>query len=182
MVKNLPANAEDAYLIPGLGRSPGGEKGLGLGSVVLVGLQGSFSTQGSLMPGPGQGSLPSVAGCLVVSVDLWSSLESRRGSIARKTSFAVGEEVQKTDSSAFNPQVIFHTFSYSPLTSSGSIYRIHSEFDHPSKQQSELPSIKTYHCWDFPGGPVVKSPTSNTGDMGSIPSGGTKVLHSVGNY
>ena len=50
MVKNLPANAEDAYLIPGLGRSPGGEKGLGLGSVVLVGLQGSFSTQGSLMP------------------------------------------------------------------------------------------------------------------------------------
>ena len=99
MVKNLPANAEDAYLIPGLGRSPGGEKGLGLGSVVLVGLQGSFSTQGSLMPGPGQGSLPSVAGCLVVSVDLWSSLESRRGSIARKTSFAVGEEVQKTDSS-----------------------------------------------------------------------------------
>ena len=27
MVKNLPANAEDACLIPGLARSPGGENG-----------------------------------------------------------------------------------------------------------------------------------------------------------
>ena len=122
-----------------------------------------------------------MAGCLVVSVELWSSLESRRGSIARETSFAVGEEVQKTDSSLPSILKLFSImFSYSPLTSSGSIYRIHSEFDHPSKQRSELPSIKTYHCWDFPGGLVVKSPPSNTGDTGSILGGGTKVLHSVG--
>ena len=29
---------------------------------------------------------------------------------------------------------------------------------------------------DFPGGPVVKSSTSNAGDVGSIPSWGTKIL------
>ena len=27
-------------------------------------------------------------------------------------------------------------------------------------------------AWDFPGGPVVKNPPANTGDMGSIPSPG----------
>ena len=35
-------------------------------------------------------------------------------------------------------------------------------------------------CWDFPGGPVVKNPPSNTGDVGSMPGRGTKILHAAG--
>ena len=99
MVKNLPANAEDTCLILGLGGSPGGEKGLGLGSVVPAGLQDSFFTQGSLMP-LARARQPAVCGWLLGAfIQLWSSLESHRGSIARETSSALGEEVQKTDSS-----------------------------------------------------------------------------------
>ena len=33
---------------------------------------------------------------------------------------------------------------------------------------------------DFPGGPAVKNPPANAGDMGSIPGLGTKIPHSVG--
>ena len=33
---------------------------------------------------------------------------------------------------------------------------------------------------DFPGGPVVKNPPCNAGDMGSIPSQGTKISQAVG--
>ena len=39
------------------------------------------------------------------------------------------------------------------------------------------------HCYlprDFPGGPVVKNPPSNAGDMGSVPdwgTQGTEILH-----
>ena len=33
---------------------------------------------------------------------------------------------------------------------------------------------------DFPGGPVVKNPPSNAGDMGLIPGQGTKIPHAVG--
>ena len=33
---------------------------------------------------------------------------------------------------------------------------------------------------DFPGGPVVKNPPCNAGDMGSIPGQGTKILHATG--
>ena len=32
---------------------------------------------------------------------------------------------------------------------------------------------------DFPGGPVVKNPSSNAGDMGSIPGRGTKIPHAA---
>ena len=32
---------------------------------------------------------------------------------------------------------------------------------------------------DFPGGPVVKNPPCNAGDMGSIPVGGTEISHDV---
>ena len=32
----------------------------------------------------------------------------------------------------------------------------------------------------FPGGPVVKSPPANPGDMGSIPGPGTKIPHALG--
>ena len=31
--------------------------------------------------------------------------------------------------------------------------------------------------WDFPGGPMVKNPPSNAGDMGSISGLGTKIPH-----
>ena len=33
---------------------------------------------------------------------------------------------------------------------------------------------------DFPGGPVVKNPPSNAGDVGSIPGWGTKIPHATG--
>ena len=33
---------------------------------------------------------------------------------------------------------------------------------------------------DYPGGPVVKNPHSNAGDMGLIPSWGTKIPHTMG--
>ena len=32
---------------------------------------------------------------------------------------------------------------------------------------------------DFPGGPVVKNPPSNAGDVGSIPGRGTKIPHAT---
>ena len=31
--------------------------------------------------------------------------------------------------------------------------------------------------WDFRGGPVVKNPPGNAGDMGSIPGQGAKIPH-----
>ena len=35
---------------------------------------------------------------------------------------------------------------------------------------SSLTSLgEKIHCWDFPGGPVVKNLPSNGGDKGSIP-------------
>ena len=33
---------------------------------------------------------------------------------------------------------------------------------------------------DFPGGPVIKNPPSNAGDMGLIPGRGAKMPHAVG--
>ena len=33
---------------------------------------------------------------------------------------------------------------------------------------------------DFPGGPVVENPPSNTGDIGLIPGWGTKIPHAMG--
>ena len=32
---------------------------------------------------------------------------------------------------------------------------------------------------DFPGGPVVKNPPCNAGDVGSIPGQGTKIPHTA---
>ena len=32
---------------------------------------------------------------------------------------------------------------------------------------------------DFPGGPVVKNPPYNAGDVGSIPGQGTKIPHAA---
>ena len=33
---------------------------------------------------------------------------------------------------------------------------------------------------DFPGGPVVRNPPSNSGDVGLIPGQGTKILYAAG--
>ena len=48
-----------------------------------------------------------------------------------------------------------------------------------------LRSQNTHECtkklWgDFPGGPVVKNPPSNVGNVGSIPGQETKIPHVVG--
>jgi len=40
--------------------------------------------------------------------------------------------------------------------------------------------IKQLLTWDFPGGPVVKSPPCNAGDMSLIPGQGTKIPHAAG--
>ena len=34
--------------------------------------------------------------------------------------------------------------------------------------------------WDFPGGPVIKNPPSNTGEGDSIPDSRTKIPHAMG--
>ena len=39
---------------------------------------------------------------------------------------------------------------------------------------------KHYRPGDFPGGPVVKNPPSNAGDMGSVPGRGTNIPHAAG--
>ena len=45
------------------------------------------------------------------------------------------------------------------------------------KDQGHYLKIKS---WDFPSGPVVKNPPCNAGDMGSIPGGGTRIPHAMG--
>ena len=44
---------------------------------------------------------------------------------------------------------------------------------------SSLAPIKSW-LGDFPGSPVVKNPSYNTGDAGSIPGQGTKSPHATG--
>ena len=39
--------------------------------------------------------------------------------------------------------------------------------------------IKIKCLWDFPGAPVVKTPPSSAGDVGSIPGWGTKIPHAA---
>ena len=38
-------------------------------------------------------------------------------------------------------------------------------------------SLKYFFCWDFPGGPVVKTFPSNAGGAGSFPGWGAKIPH-----
>ena len=38
---------------------------------------------------------------------------------------------------------------------------------------------KTKWCWDFSGGPVVKTSPSNVGGKGSIPGQGAKIPHAL---
>ena len=53
------------------------------------------------------------------------------------------------------------------------------------QDRGTTPCLKDVHptlrikARDFPGGPVVKNPPSNAGDVGSIPGGGTKIPHAV---
>ena len=53
-----------------------------------------------------------------------------------------------------------------------------------SKQNMKRRTYNLRHIkeWlgDFPGGPVVKNPPSNAGDVGSIPGRGTKIPHATG--
>ena len=39
--------------------------------------------------------------------------------------------------------------------------------------------LKTFDCWDFHCGPVVKNPPCNAGDVGLIPGWGTKIPHAT---
>ena len=39
--------------------------------------------------------------------------------------------------------------------------------------------LKITKIWDFPSGPMVKNPSSNAGDVGSIPDWKTKILHAA---
>ena len=39
-------------------------------------------------------------------------------------------------------------------------------------QMTQKNAMVKIHGFDFPGGPVVKNPPSNAGDMGSIPGPG----------
>ena len=41
-------------------------------------------------------------------------------------------------------------------------------------------ALKIYNRWGFPGGPVVKNPPPNAGDMSSIAGWGTKIPHALG--
>ena len=43
-----------------------------------------------------------------------------------------------------------------------------------------LQSPLKWHPGNFPGGPVVKNPPYNAGDVGSIPGQGTKIPHAMG--
>ena len=40
--------------------------------------------------------------------------------------------------------------------------------------------LERLRSWDFPGGPVVKNPPYNAGDVGSIPGQRTKIPHAAG--
>ena len=40
-----------------------------------------------------------------------------------------------------------------------------------------IPYLKIPYCWDFPVGPVVKTPSFTAGGTGLIPAQGTKILH-----
>ena len=45
---------------------------------------------------------------------------------------------------------------------------------------AQICKAKSNRNKDFPGGPVVKNPPSNAGDVGSTPGGGTKIPHAMG--
>ena len=55
----------------------------------------------------------------------------------------------------------------------------------PDQKCLKTTEVKHSSCKDkavrnFPGGPVVKNPSCNAGDTGSIPGRGTKIPHAAG--
>ena len=62
-----------------------------------------------------------------------------------------------------NPRLLQLQVASLPLSHQGSLQKL---------------ILKTL-CWDVPGGPVVKNPPSNSGDVGSMPGLGTKILHAA---
>ena len=42
-----------------------------------------------------------------------------------------------------------------------------------------LEQVKAIGARDYPGGPVVKNPPCNAGDLGSVPGWGTKIPHAA---
>ena len=45
------------------------------------------------------------------------------------------------------------------------------------EELSQIMFLNVSVFWDFPGGPVVKNPPSNAGNLGSIPGPETKISH-----
>ena len=53
-------------------------------------------------------------------------------------------------------------------------------FRYSTLENSLAVSYQVENIRDFPGGPVVKNPSCNAGDTGSIPGRGTKIPHAAG--
>ena len=62
-----------------------------------------------------------------------------------------------------NPRLLHLQVASLPLSHQGSLQKL---------------ILKTL-CRDVPGGPVVKNPPSNSGDLGLMPGLGTKILHAA---
>ena len=63
----------------------------------------------------------------------------------------------------------------STVVSWGFVFRLQENWKATSKRE-----FNKMRQWDFPGGPVVKNPPSNAGDMSSIPGQGTKIPQTSG--
>ena len=50
----------------------------------------------------------------------------------------------------------------------------------PSRRHSVTPFSRVKKTEDFPGGPVAKNLPLSSGDLGSVPGWGTKILHASG--
>ena len=53
------------------------------------------------------------------------------------------------------------------------------DFRAPAKAET-IALLKKYKIRDFPGGPMVKNLPCNSGDMGSVPGGETKIPQALG--
>ena len=56
-----------------------------------------------------------------------------------------------------------------------------SQGQRKSKRETrKIRCLRNQSKGDFPGGPMVKNPPSNAGDVGSIPGRGTEIPHAPG--